>query len=186
MCIKIIIGIGNYSKNFLYTRHNVGIWLINKLINNKYFNYIKFNKIYNLFIEKKNIYLYTPKTYINICGQYIYIIKKKLKLKNNEILIIHDEINLKPGKTKIKFNIKKKNTHNGIKNIKKYIKNNFYQLKIGIGRPKKKKKLKKYVLSTPNNKDKILILKSIKKSIKYIKYWIKNKNFNYIQNFINK
>ncbi len=184
MCIKIIIGIGNIDKKLLNTRHNVGIWFIKKILNIKN---IKFNKIYKKKIKKKNILFYIPKTYINLCGKNIYNIKKKKKIKNKEILIVHDEINLKPGETKIKYNIGKKNTHNGIKNIIKYLKkSNFYQLRIGIGRPKKKNKLKKFVLSSPNKKQKKLIYKSIKISIYYISKWIKNKNINQIQNFLNK
>ncbi len=186
MCIKIIIGIGNYINNLLFTRHNVGIWWINKIINNEYFKNIIFGKLYNLNIKKKNIYFYVPKTYINNVGKYIYKIKNKLNLKNNEILIIHDEININKGNVKIKNNFGKKSTHNGIKNILKYLKkDNFYQLRIGIGKPKKKKKLKDYVLSEPNYKEKYIICKSIKKSIKYIKILIKNNNFKFIQNILN-
>ncbi len=186
MCIKIIIGIGNNKKELINTRHNVGIWLINKIINKKYNKNIKFGKIYHIYINKKKIYLYTPSSYINECGKKIKKIKKKLKIKNKEILIIHDEINLKPGNVKIKNNFANKSTHNGIKNILFNLKkNNFYQLRIGIGYPKKKYKLKNFVLSKPNKKEKKLIYNSIKKSIKYIKLWIKNKDFKNIQNKLN-
>ncbi len=186
MCIKLIIGMGNYNKTLFNTRHNVGIWFINKLINNNFLKNIKFNKIYKININNKIINIYIPKTYINNFGKYILKIKKKINIKNKNILIIHDEINIKPGKKKIKFNYKKKNTHNGIKNIKKYLKKkSFYQLRIGIGKPKNMKKLKNFVLNKPNKKEKKLIYKSIIKSIKYIKLFIKNNNFKYIQNLIN-
>lgn len=187
MNIKIIIGIGNYIKKLLLTRHNVGIWFINKFINKNFFKNIKFNKIYKLKIKKKHIYFYSPKSYINQSGIHIYKIIKKLKIKINEIIIVHDEININIGKIKIKKNNAKKCTHNGIKNIIKYLKkDNFYQLRIGIGKPKKKKNLIKYVLSKPKNKEKKIICKSIKKSIKYIKILIYKKNFRIIQNIINK
>ncbi len=184
MCIKIIIGIGNIDKKLFKTRHNVGIWFIKKFLNKKK---IKFNKVYQKKINKKNIYLYIPNTYINLCGKNIYKIKKKLNLMNKEILIVHDEINLNPGIVKIKKNIGKKSTHNGIKNIIKYFKkDNFYQLRIGIGKPLKKKKLRKFVLSIPKKKIKKLIKKSIKKSIFYIYLWINNKKLNFIQNILHK
>ncbi len=184
MCIKIIIGIGNIEKKLFNTRHNVGIWFIKKFLNKKK---IKFNKIYRKNIKNKEIYLYIPNTYINLCGKNIYIIKKKLHLKNKEILIVHDEINLNPGVVKIKKNIGKKNTHNGIKNIIKYFKkDNFYQLRIGIGRPLKQYNLKKFVLSPPTKKDTKLIHQSINKSIFYISLWIHNKKLNFIQNKLHK
>lgn len=184
----MIIGIGNYNKKLFYTRHNVGIWFINKIINNKFKKYIKFNKIYKIKLNKKKIYLYVPKSYINNVGIHILNIKKKFKIKNKNILIINDEINLKPGKIKIRFNINKNNTHKGIKDIIKYINNKkFYNLRIGIGKPKNIKKLKYFVLNKPLKIEKKLIYKSIKKSIKYIKllFLLKNKNFKYIQNLIN-
>ncbi len=183
MCIKIIIGIGNIDKKFFKTRHNVGIWFIKKFLNIKN---IKFNKIYIKKIKKKKILFYIPNTYINLCGKNIYNIKIKKNIENKEILIVHDEINLKPGEAKIKKNIGKKSTHNGIKNIIKYLKkDDFYQLRIGIGRPKKKI-LKNFVLSSPNKINKKLIYKSIKKSIYYISLWIQNNNLNQIQNFLHK
>ncbi len=185
MNIKIIIAIGNYKNNLFFTRHNVGIWLINKIINKKFFKNIKFGNLYYKKINKKKIYIYAPKTYINNVGIYIHNICKKLNIKKKEILIINDDINLIPGRIKIKYKINIKNTHNGIKNILKYFNNDyFYQLKIGIGKPKKKK-LNKFVLSIPKNKEIINICKSINKSIKYIKLWIKKNNFINIQNILN-
>ncbi len=184
MCIKIIIGIGNINKKLLNTKHNVGVWFIKKFLNIKE---LKYNKIYKINIKNKKIYLYVPNTYINLCGKNILYIKKKFNFKNKEILIVHDEINLNPGKSKIKYNIGKKSTHNGIKNIIKYLKkDDFYQLRIGIGKTYKNNDLKKFVLSPPNKKDKKLIYKSIQKSIYYILLLIKNNNLNKIQNYLNK
>ncbi len=184
MCIKIIIGIGNINKELFKTRHNVGIWFIKKILNKKKIN---FNQIYKKKIKKKKIFLYVPNTYINLCGKNIYKIKKKWNFINKEILIVHDEINLNTGKVKINKNIGKRSTHNGIKNIIKYLKkDNFYQLRIGIGKPNKKNNLKKYVLSNPSNKEKKKIKKSIIKSIFYISLWINNKKLNYIQNKLHK
>ncbi len=187
MSIKLIIGLGNKNKNLQKTRHNVGIWFLKKFFYKQTKNKIILNKLNKIKIKNKKIFLYIPKSYINNSGKYIYKIKKKLKLNSSKILIIHDEINLKPGKFKIVKNKAKYSTHNGIKNIIYNIKShNFYQLKIGIGKPKNKYKLKKYVLSKPKTKEKYLIKKSIKKYIFYIKKLIIDNNLIKIQNIINK
>ncbi len=182
MNIKLIIGIGNKNKNLQKTRHNIGIWFINKLLKKK----AKLNKIYKLYIKKKYIYIYVPKSYINKIGKNIKKIKKKLNIKTKNILIVYDDINIKPGLCKIENNNKKKTTHNGIKNIIKWnIKKNFYKLRIGIGRPNNKNNLNNYVLSKPKNLEKKLINKIIKKCIYYIKKLIKNNKLNKIQNILN-
>ncbi len=186
MCIKIIIGLGNKDKKLFNTRHNIGTWYIYKFLKKKIYTKIKMNIIYNLKIAKKNIYFYIPKSYMNNIGKNILQIKKKLKIKNKEMLFVHDELNLNPGYSKITKGLKNC-THNGIKNIVENIKlkNEFYRLRIGIGKPKKKYKLKQFVLSKPTKKEKYLIKKSITKSIKYIKILIKENNFKKIQNILN-
>ncbi len=182
MNIKLIIGIGNKNKNLQKTRHNIGIWFIKKLLKKN----IKLNKIYKLYIKKKIIYIYTPKSYINKSGKNIKKIKKKLKIKTKNILIVYDDINIKPGLCKIEKNNKKNITHNGIKNIIKLkIKKKFYKLRIGIGRPKNKNNLNNYVLSKPTYSEKKLIKNTIKKCTYYIKKLIKNNKLNKIQNILN-
>ncbi len=183
MNIKLIIGLGNKNKKLFNTRHNVGIWFIKKFLK---LNKIILNKIYIKKIKKKLIFLYTPNSYINNCGKLIFKIINKLNIKSKNILIVYDDINILPGNCKIQNNINKISTHNGIKNIIKYIKkNNFYKLRIGIGKPKNNN-LNNFVISKPNKLEKNLIKKSIKKCIFYIKKLIKYNNLNKIQNSINK
>ncbi len=186
MCIKIIIGLGNKNKELFNTRHNIGTWFIYKFLKKKIYTKIKLDTIYNVKTKKKNIYFYIPKSYINNSSKKISTIKKKLNIKNKEILFVHDEINLKPGHTKITKGAKNC-THNGIKDIIKNIKlkNEFYRLRIGIGKNPQNKKLQNFVLSPPTNYEKYLIKKSINKSIKYIKILIKHNNFKKIQNILN-
>ncbi|WP_367670781.1 aminoacyl-tRNA hydrolase [Sodalis-like secondary symbiont of Drepanosiphum platanoidis] len=119
------------------------------------------------------IYLFIPNVFINLSGKSVLYITKFYNIKTEEILIIHDELNLSPGQ--IKFNIKKNySTHNGLKNIVKELNNNsFNSLKIGIGHPGFKKNIIKFVLSSPTILEKKLIINSIKKSIKNINYIIK-------------
>ncbi len=181
MCIKLIIGLGNPKKKYYKTRHNIGIWVINKLLNKK----TKHGIIYSIIVNNNKIFFYTPNTYINKSGKNILKIKKKLGIKSKKILIIHDDININIGKAKIKKGIKLC-THNGIKNIYKYFKKkNIYRLRIGIGKPIHKEKLNNFVLSSPNEKEKKLINLSIKKSIYCIKLLFKNKNMIKVQNILN-
>ncbi len=187
MNIKLIIGLGNTQKKLLYTRHNVGIWFIIMFINSIHKIQIKFNKIYQYLIHKQNIFFYIPKGYINTCGLYISKIKNILNINPQEILIVYDDINLFPGRIKINNNSNYYCTHNGIKNIIQYFKNEkkFYRLRIGIGKPHDLLPLTKYVLSSPNKKEKIKIYQKIKYSINMLKLYFKHQNFSLLQNLIN-
>ncbi len=187
MDIKLIIGIGNTHKNFFYTRHNVGIWFITMFLNSIKKIQIKYQKIYKYSIHNKNIFFYIPKGYINTCGLYIWKIKNILNIHPQEILIAYDDINLLPGRIKINNNYNYYCTHNGIKNILTYFKNekNFYRLRIGIGKPPHKSLLNHYVLSPPNEQEKIKIYQNIKYSINMLKLFFKHQNFTFLQNQLN-
>ncbi|CAL4319918.1 Peptidyl-tRNA hydrolase [Buchnera aphidicola (Periphyllus testudinaceus)] len=171
--IRAIIGLGNPILKYNKTRHNVGIWYLKSL--SYYFNvtFKKIKKIYGykseiFFLEKKILLLF-PDIFMNLNGDFIYKISQLYNISLDEILIIHDELDLFPGNIKLKYGYGS-NGHNGLKSImRKFKKNTFYQrLSIGIGRPNSRKDISNFVLSKPTFEEKTIILKSINKSIDLI------------------
>lgn len=170
--IKLIVGLGNPGAKYNMTRHNIGSRYI-QLLSKKY-NIVLKKKIYFLGYtgtiktkKNKNIHLLIPTTYMNLSGKSVKKIKKYYKIKSKEILIAHDNLNLKLGKNKIKLG-GSNHGHNGLKNIQKEINNsNFYRIQFGIGRPKEKNEIIKFVINKPNKKEQEKIDQGIKKIINY-------------------
>ncbi|MCR3755269.1 MAG: peptidyl-tRNA hydrolase [Candidatus Westeberhardia cardiocondylae] len=190
--IKLIVGLGNPGIKYKYTRHNIGTWYIISLLKELKIK-LKIDRNFCSYISKfksKNeniIYFVIPNIFINLCGKIIKKISLLYKILPNEILIVHDDMDLYPGNIKLKFG-SKHHGHNGVKNIIHSFENktNFYQLKIGIGRPKKKEEIINFVLNRPPIQEKKLIDFSIKTAVKYTKTLIIKNNIEIIMNKLNK
>ncbi|MFR0367999.1 aminoacyl-tRNA hydrolase [Candidatus Phytoplasma palmae] len=161
--MKMICGLGNPGVEFESTPHNIGFMLVDYLLDkfpkNIFFCKKKFSSlIYCMQIKDKKFLLVKPESYMNLSGNVIYKIMQKYKIKNDDILIISDDIYLNPGCFKIKTK-GGHGGHNGIKNIIDNLKTNeFKRLKIGVGYDGIVK-IEKYVLKTLDKdiKNKILI-----------------------------
>lgn len=103
---------------------------------------------------------------MNINGQSVFKMASFYNINLNEILIVHDDLELEPGSVKLKYSYGH-NGHNGLRNITNIFNQNinFYRFRIGIGRPMEKDQISSFVLSVPSDKEKILIQKSIQESI---------------------
>ncbi|MEK7673727.1 MAG: aminoacyl-tRNA hydrolase [Patescibacteria group bacterium] len=130
--IKLIFGLGNPEKEYENTRHNFGKDLISKYIDKPLETqnavYGKFGKI---FIGYGNVFM-------NESGKAIGELQKKLKLKPEEIMIVHDEADLPLLWLKFSFG-KKSAGHKGVESARKVLKSwNFWRLRIGIQGKKRK------------------------------------------------
>ena len=135
----LIIGLGNPEEEYSKTRHNIGFNTINKIAQqyNIEINKKKFQGLYEITaIEGKKVILVKPQTYMNLSGDCVKEIADFYKIPKEEILIIYDDMDIEPGKIKIR---KKGSSggHNGIKSIiQKIGTEEFPRIRIGIGRPK--------------------------------------------------
>ena len=135
----LIIGLGNPEEEYSKTRHNMGFNTINKIAKkyNIEINKNKFQGLYeNAIIEGKKVILVKPQTYMNLSGNCVKEIADFYKVSPKEILVIYDDMDIEPGKIKIR---KKGSSggHNGMKSIIQMIgTEEFPRIRIGIGRPK--------------------------------------------------
>jgi PTH1 family peptidyl-tRNA hydrolase len=137
--MKLIVGLGNPGKKYEGTRHNIGFDVIDFLI--KKWEVPESNKkiggiFYKTNIDNKKIILLKPQKYMNLSGIVINDFVNYYKIDINDILIIHDDLDLEFGKVKLKVN-SGSGGHNGIKSIEEALNTNSYKrLKIGIGNNK--------------------------------------------------
>lgn len=137
----LIIGLGNPEEEYSRTRHNMGFNTINKIAE-KYNIQVNKNKFQGLYesalIEGQKIILIKPQTYMNLSGNCVKEFVDFYKIENENILVIYDDMDIEPGKVKIR----KKGSaggHNGMKSIIQMLgTEDFPRIRIGIGRPEHK------------------------------------------------
>ena len=136
--MKLIVGLGNPDKEYEKTRHNIGFMVVDNYLENAVYKE-KFN---GLFCEKNidgvKVVFVKPQTYMNNSGECVKDFASYYDIKNENILIIQDDLDLELGLIKFKIN-SSSGGHNGIKSIIKYLHgDNFFRMKIGIHTDKKK------------------------------------------------
>lgn len=146
----LIAGLGNPSKNYEGTRHNIGFTMIDA-IGEKFGIDVTTKKHKALvgrgIIDGMRVILAKPQTYMNLSGESIREIADFYKIEPENIIIIYDDISLDVGRLRIR----KKGSaggHNGIKNIIAHLgTQEFPRIKVGIGNKPEGWDLADYVLS---------------------------------------
>jgi len=147
--VKLIVGLGNPGREYENTRHNIGFYyldLIAKELNVSEFKE-KFNGSYQkVKYKNEDIIFLKPLSYMNLSGEVVIKFANYFKVKPEDILVIHDDLDLEVSRLKLRPN-GSSGGHNGIKNIILNLgSENFKRLKIGIGKDNKFD-TKDYVLS---------------------------------------
>ncbi|NLK62119.1 MAG: aminoacyl-tRNA hydrolase [Fusobacteria bacterium] len=147
--MKIIVGLGNYGKEYEKTRHNIGFEVIKELADK--LNISDFKKKFQGLIaettyKNEKIILLMPTTFMNLSGNSIIEAINFYKLDSKEdIIVIYDDMDLPLGKMKIKKQ-GSAGGHNGIKSIISHMGTQFYRIKCGIDKPTEKGDTINYVL----------------------------------------
>ena len=156
--MKLIVGLGNPGTEYKNTRHNIGFYYIDNFVNKLNLDYKeKFNGLYiKTKIDNEDVIFLKPQTYMNLSGECVLKFVNYYKIKVEDILIIHDDLDMDIGRIKLKEN-GSSGGHNGIKNIILHLNSeNFKRLKIGIGK-NKNFIIKDYVISKLTNEEQEII-----------------------------
>ncbi len=153
----LIAGLGNPGDEYKFTRHNAGLDFINLLCDKYSLRLKKENQILGYFAEYETesykLILVAPSTYMNESGLCISKCMKFFNVSTDQLLIVHDELDLPNASMKFKES-GGHGGHNGLRNIIDHLKgdNSFKRLRIGIGKPTKEKDTISYVLKkAPQN-----------------------------------
>jgi len=151
--MKLIIGLGNPGRNYDNTRHNAGFKVLERLTDiedGKWGNEAKANALISrLKLDNEDVILALPQSYMNLSGEVVTELLKWFKLKINDLIIIHDELDLPFGTVQVKKNIGPAG-HNGIKSIIERYGEDFVRIRIGIGKNENNIPSEKYVLDNFN------------------------------------
>ena len=168
--MKLIVGLGNPGKEYEKNRHNIGFLVVDYLTDK--FNASKISSKFKGELYKAGNYLFLkPLTFMNLSGESVRAVKDFYKIDNDDIIIIHDDIDLNVGALKFKKG-GSSGGHNGLKSIDKHIGNDYWRVRVGVGRPERKEQVVSYVLSDFKDDELECIEKNfenIKKAIEDIK-----------------
>ncbi len=173
MPIRLIVGLGNPGPQYEATRHNAGAMFV-AAVAREYHAELQIEKRFFGFVARtsiasQDVRLLIPTTYMNRSGQAIAALATFYKIKPDEILLAHDELDLEPGIARLKQG-GGHGGHNGLRDTISALANNagFARLRLGIGHPGSSDQVTAYVLSKAPATEQSAIEAAIHESLKVL------------------
>lgn len=170
MPIRLIVGLGNPGPQYEATRHNAGAMFV-QAVAREYRAELQIEKRFfgllaRTSIASQDVRLIIPTTYMNRSGQAVAAVATFYKIKPEEILLAHDELDLQPGVARLKQG-GGHGGHNGLRDTISSLANNagFARLRLGIGHPGSSDQVTAYVLSKPPASEHSAIEAAIQESL---------------------
>ncbi|MFA4995347.1 MAG: aminoacyl-tRNA hydrolase [Bdellovibrionales bacterium] len=130
---RLIIGLGNPDEEYARTRHNVGFMAVDEIAKQKHCPAWK-KKFHGLITGADDFLLLKPLTFMNLSGESAAEALRFYQLTPEDAVVFHDDIDLLPGQVKIKQG-GGSGGHNGLNSLDTCIGQNYWRVRIGIGRP---------------------------------------------------
>jgi peptidyl-tRNA hydrolase, PTH1 family len=148
----LIVGLGNPGAAYTFTRHNIGFMVIDELLRrHPHQNVSKSSFEGELYKTPSHLYL-KPTTYMNLSGRAIASVKNFYKI--DEVVVIHDDLDLPFGALRFKFG-GGHGGHNGLKSTDSMISQAYFRVRMGIGKPQHKGEVASYVLAPFNELERV-------------------------------
>ncbi|NPB08399.1 MAG: aminoacyl-tRNA hydrolase [Aquificae bacterium] len=169
MDTKLVVGLGNPGKEYENTRHNVGFMVVDELVKTLRARgpfQEALSLLYKARLGGKEVILAKPQTYMNNSGAAVINLLEEYSLSPEEMIVVYDDLDLPLGSMRLRLK-GSSGGHKGVESIINYIgTQNFPRLRIGIGRPKKKEDVVKYVLSPFPPDEERVISQVVKKAVR--------------------
>lgn len=183
MPIRLIVGLGNPGPEYEQTRHNAGFWLVDNLASSLPGCRLQRESRFNALVGKgtlhgQEVVLLEPQSFMNRSGQSVGGLARFYKINPDEVLVVHDELDLAPGVAKLKKG-GSSGGHNGLKDITAALgTQDYWRLRLGIGHPRvlgSQQAVADYVLHRPRKEEQVLIEESIEKSLRVLPLAVEGK-----------
>ena len=167
--IRLVVGLGNPGKEYERTRHNAGFWLVERFAQTNGINLRKDPKFKALVGKNTGgAWFLLPQSYMNLSGQPVQMLAGFFKIKPEEVLVVHDELDFAPGVARVKQGGGIAG-HNGLKDISQRLaSHDYWRLRIGVGKPPAGSEGADYVLQKPAAEDKTAIDQAIDRSLQVL------------------
>ena len=168
----LLVGLGNPGKEYAENRHNIGAMAINEIIRHHSFSSSRTrSRPKGVFsegmIEEIKAITLKPLTYMNESGQAVGAALRYWNLETDQIFVIHDELDLAPGKVRAKLGGGDAG-HNGLRSITSHIGANYWRIRLGIGHPGEKTRVTGHVLHDFTKADKVWVARTVEAVAKTI------------------
>jgi PTH1 family peptidyl-tRNA hydrolase len=153
--MKLFVGLGNPGEKYARHRHNVGFMALERIAERHRFG--PWRKRFQGYVsdgdlDGNKVLLLKPDTYMNESGRAVGEAARFLKLATSDIVVFHDELDLLPGKLKVKSGGGNAG-HNGLRSITAHLDNEYARVRIGIGHPGVKELVQAWVLHDFSRED---------------------------------
>ena len=167
--IRLVAGLGNPGREYAGTRHNAGFWFVDRLASRLSVAFTSEGRFGGDVAKAGALRLVKPMTFMNLSGRAVAGLAKFFGIAPAEILVVHDELDLLPGKAKMKFGGGHAG-HNGLRDIQAQLGSpDFWRLRLGIGHPRDseltQQQVVDYVLKPPRNEDAVAIDEAIHRAL---------------------
>lgn len=147
--MKLFVGLGNPGAKYAHNRHNIGFMAVDRIAEDHGFApwRAKFQgQLSEGRLGRERVVLLKPETFMNLSGQSVGEAMRFFKLEPGEVTVFHDELDLAPGKLRIKQGGGHAG-HNGLRSIHGHIGPEYARVRLGIGHPGHKDRVAHYVLT---------------------------------------
>ena len=172
--IRLVVGLGNPGKEYERTRHNAGFWLVERFSQASGFTLRKDPKFKALVGKMEggaagsSTFFLLPQSFMNLSGQPVQMLAGFFRIKPEEILVVHDELDFEPGIARLKQGGGIAG-HNGLKDISQRLaSHDYWRLRIGVGKPPAGAEGADYVLQKPIAEDKAAIDQAIDRALQVL------------------
>jgi PTH1 family peptidyl-tRNA hydrolase len=161
----LLVGLGNPGSQYEGTRHNVGFEVLSVFASYYSANFSYKEKfdcdISSAYLDKSKVFFIRPMTYMNLSGFSVAQVKEYYKIPIQNIIVIHDDMDIPLGKVKVKMGGGNAG-HNGIKSIDNQIGNEYLRIRFGISRPHEMQSISSWVLEKFTSDERLIVDSTIK------------------------
>ena len=170
--IKLFVGLGNPGTEYAATRHNAGFWWLDALARELKVHLLPersyHGQVARTTVHGQTIWLLKPQTFMNLSGKSVASLARFFKIAPEQILAVHDELDVVPGQAKLKFGGSHAG-HNGLRDLHAQLgTGDYWRLRLGIGHPGVKAEVIDWVLKKPAPEQRAAIEECVERTLKAV------------------
>ena len=168
LALKLIVGLGNPGQQYARTRHNAGWWFVDALLARQRGSWSHERRLQSdlarVRIDESELWLAKPTSFMNQSGSPVAAIAHFYRIAPQEMLFVHDDIDLPPGTVRLK-QAGGHGGHNGLRDVIEHLGADFWRLRLGVGHPGARELVLDAVLDRPTAAEQLLIDEAVQRGL---------------------